>query len=67
MKTLRSYVNGRWHEPVEGFVELLNPANEDSLGRISSRGVNFAEAVQYARREGGSALRAMSFVERGPY
>ena len=65
MKTLRSYVNGQWHEPVEGFVELLNPANEDSLGRISSHGVDFAEAVRHARREGGPGLRAMSFVERG--
>ncbi len=65
MKTLKSFVNGRWHEPTEGFVPLVNPATEEDLGRISSRGVEFAGAVEFARREGGSALRAMSFAERG--
>ena len=65
MKTLQSFVNGRWHEPTEGFVPLVNPATEEDLGRISSRGVDFAGAVEFARREGGSALRAMSFAERG--
>jgi oxepin-CoA hydrolase/3-oxo-5,6-dehydrosuberyl-CoA semialdehyde dehydrogenase len=65
MKTLQSFVNGRWHEAAEDFVSVVNPATEEDLGRVSSQGVDFAGAVQFARREGGSALRAMSFAERG--
>lgn len=65
MKTLQSYVNGEWHEPMEGFAPLANPATEESVGRISSHGVDFAAAVDYARTVGGAALREMTFAERG--
>jgi len=65
MKTLESFVNGRRHQATEGFVPLVNPANEEEVGRVSSRGVDFAEAIKFARDQGGSALRAMTFAERG--
>ena len=65
MRTLESFLSGDWHKAADGFVTLINPANEDEVGRISSQGVDFAAAVGFARREGGAALRGMTFVERG--
>ena len=65
MKTLRSYVNGAWHEATEGFATLVNPATEEPVARASSQGIDFAAALDHARREGGSRLRAMTFAERG--
>jgi len=64
MKTLRSFVSGRWHEATDGFSTLVNPSNEETVGRISSQGIDFAEAVTYAR-EGGAALRSLTYAERG--
>jgi oxepin-CoA hydrolase/3-oxo-5,6-dehydrosuberyl-CoA semialdehyde dehydrogenase len=65
MKTLESYVDGRWHEPTSDFVTLINPSTEEVLAQASSRGVDFGAVLQYAKRRGGPALRAMSLVERG--
>lgn len=65
MKTLRSYVGGRWHEPTGGFVSLVNPATEETLARASSEGIDFAEVLRFARRQGGPALREMTLADRG--
>src|SRR5207253_1114905 len=35
MKTLRSFVGGRWIEGREPFATLVNPATEDQLGRTA--------------------------------
>ncbi len=65
MKTLKSYVGGRWHQATAGFSPLLNPATEEVIGQVSSQGVDFAAAVAYARETGGPALRALTFAQRG--
>lgn len=65
MRILQSYVAGRWHEGTGEFVNLVNPSNEEEVGRISSQGIDFRQVAEFAREEGGAALRAMSFVERG--
>jgi hypothetical protein len=55
MKTLRSYVAGRWHEADGGFVELVNPPTEETVARASSRGIDFGSA---------SSMRAGEVVRR---
>ncbi|HEX7185205.1 MAG TPA: 3,4-dehydroadipyl-CoA semialdehyde dehydrogenase [Thermoanaerobaculia bacterium] len=65
MKTLRSYVCGRWHEATSGFAPLVNPSTEEAVAQASSEGVDFGAALDYARERGGPALRAMTFGERG--
>jgi len=65
MKTLKSYICGRWHEAKSGFVPLVNPSTEEEIARVSSAGVDFAAALAHARERGGTVLRRMSFVERG--
>jgi 3,4-dehydroadipyl-CoA semialdehyde dehydrogenase len=65
METLKSYVGGRWHEADGGFVPLVDPSTEEPIARASSRGVDFAAALAWARDRGGPALRELSFAQRG--
>jgi len=63
-RTLPSYVAGRWHEADGAFQTLVDPATEAPLARASSRGVDFAGALDWARATGGPALAALGFGER---
>jgi oxepin-CoA hydrolase/3-oxo-5,6-dehydrosuberyl-CoA semialdehyde dehydrogenase len=63
--TLRSFVGGAWVEGTGTLETLVNPATEEALARAGSGGVDRASALDFARRKGGPALRAMSFAERG--
>jgi len=65
MKTLRSYVAGRWHEADTGFAWLVDPSTEEKVARVSSAGTDFAAVLEHARGRGGEALRAMTFAQRG--
>ena len=65
MRTLPSYVAGRWHEADGDFQILVNPATEAPLARASSRGADFAGALDWARTTGGPALAALGFGQRG--
>jgi 3,4-dehydroadipyl-CoA semialdehyde dehydrogenase len=65
MKTLRSYLSGRWIEGTGAPQVLVNPATEETLAQASSDGLDLAAALDHARRKGGPALRALSFAERG--
>ena len=65
MKTLRSYVNGRWHESDSGHAWLVDPSTEERVARASSAGIDFAAVIEHARTKGGPALRDMTFAERG--
>ena len=65
MKTLKSYINGTWHEATEGFATLLNPATGEEVARASSVGIDFGAALEHAQREGGASLRVMTFAQRG--
>lgn len=65
MKTLRSYVAGRWHEAGSGFAWLVDPSTGERIARASSAGIDFAAVLDYARTRGGPALRALTFAERG--
>ena len=64
METLRSFVVGEWHEADSGFRELVDPSTGEAIARASSDGVDFAAVLAHARKEGGRALRAMTFAQR---
>ncbi|MFL6200124.1 MAG: 3,4-dehydroadipyl-CoA semialdehyde dehydrogenase [Thermoanaerobaculia bacterium] len=64
MKTLKSYVCGRWQEATSGFGTLVNPSTEEEFARASSQGIDFGEVLACAREKGGPALRAMTFAQR---
>src|SRR5262252_504199 len=65
MKTLRSFLCGRWLEGSGTPQILVNPATEEPLAQASSEGLDLAVALVYSRDQGGPALRALSFAERG--
>ena len=64
MRTLRSYIAGRWHEADSGFSTLYDPSTEEPIARASSAGVDFDAALAWARDHGGPALRQLSFAQR---
>ncbi len=64
MKTLKSYVCGRWHEASSGLATLIDPSTEEPLARAGSDGVDFDAVLAHAREQGGPALRAMSIAAR---
>jgi 3,4-dehydroadipyl-CoA semialdehyde dehydrogenase len=65
MKTLRSFVQGRWVEGTEPLATLVNPSTEEPVARTSSAGIDFAAAVEFGRAQGGPGLREMTFAQRG--
>lgn len=65
MKTLKSYVCGRWYEAPDGFATLVNPSTEEAVAQASSQGLDAAAVLAHARDEGGATLRAMTFAQRG--
>jgi 3,4-dehydroadipyl-CoA semialdehyde dehydrogenase len=65
MRALSSYVGGRWVEASGELETLVNPATEEPLARAGAAGVDRRAALDFARRTGGPALRALTFAERG--
>jgi 3,4-dehydroadipyl-CoA semialdehyde dehydrogenase len=65
MIELGSYVEGKWIKGQGKSAELVNPATEEVLAKTSTEGIDFAAALAYARKEGGPALRALTFAQRG--
>ena len=63
-RTLRSYVDGRWHEPTDEGVPLHDAVTGEEVARVSSAGVDVAAALDHGRRVGGPALRELTFHQR---
>lgn len=64
MKTLRSFVEGKWYEATAGFQTLVDPCTEEPIARASSEGMDYARALEFARRAGRDELRTLTFGER---
>jgi len=65
MKTLQSYVLGRWHAPEGKTRTLVDPSTEEPLAECGTGGIDFEAVLAYARDTGGPALRALGFQARG--
>jgi len=65
MEKLESYVAGAWVAPSGKTQVLVNPATEEPVAEAGTEGIDFRRAVEFARAEGGPALRALTFAERG--
>jgi len=64
MTKLKSYLCGEWQEGEGQGEALLNPATEEVLAHASSDGLPRGKALEFARQQGGPALRALSFGQR---
>lgn len=65
MTKLKSYLSGEWRDGAGDGEPLLNPATEEVLAFASADGLDRKQALEYARSQGGPALRALTFAERG--
>jgi len=63
MPVLRSYVSGQWTAPPGGR-PVRDAVTGEEVARISSDGIDLGAALDYGRRVGGPALRALTFHER---
>lgn len=61
---LPNYVSGQWKEGAGEGEPLIDPVTGDELTRISSQGVDVGAALDFARREGGPALRQLTYTQR---
>jgi len=63
MPVLRSYVSGQWTAPPDGR-PVRDAVTGEEVARISADGIDLGAALDYGRRVGGPALRALTFHER---
>jgi oxepin-CoA hydrolase/3-oxo-5,6-dehydrosuberyl-CoA semialdehyde dehydrogenase len=63
MPVLRSYVSGRWTAPPDGR-PVRDAVTGEEVTRISTGGIDRGAALDFGRRAGGPALRALTFHER---
>src|SRR5882672_951240 len=64
VRKLESYACGRW-QAGQGDGEVLhNAVNGQPVATVISKGLDFAAMLEYGRRVGGPALRALTFHER---
>ena len=61
---LNNHVAGRWIAGHGEGTTLRDPVLGTALVRVSSAGLDLAEAFDFARTTGGAALRAMSYGQR---
>ena len=64
MITLKSYLAGSWQFGSGKTQTLVDPATEEPIAEACTAGLDFAAALTWARREGGPALRAVTFATR---
>lgn len=65
MKKLNNYACGKWTAGNDDGQILYNAINGEQVATASSKGIDFSQMCEYARKTGGPALRKMTFHERG--
>ena len=60
---IESYACGTWAAGSDDGVEVRNAINGETIGRISSQGLDFSEILRHGRNRGGPALRNMTIHE----
>lgn len=62
---IQNYILGNWEDGEGVELELHNAITGENFGSVSSAGLDYASILEYGREKGGSALRKMTFQERG--
>ena len=65
MKTLESYVLGRWRAPEGETRTLFDPSTDEPVAVCGTGGIDFGAVLAHGRDVGGPALRALGFAARG--
>jgi len=64
MKILENYWQGRWQAGTGRQTVLTDPLLGTELACVSVRGLDVAAGFAFARQQGGSALRALTYAQR---
>ncbi len=64
MTILSNYTQGQWQAGQDAGTALFDPVLGHELGRVSAQGVDVQAAYDWARTQGGSALRRLVYAER---
>lgn len=62
---IQNYALGQWVQGDEEELTAYNAITGEAIGGVSSKGLDYAAMMDYARTKGGPALRKMTFQERG--
>lgn len=62
---IQNYAQGKWVAGDGDGAPLFNAITGEEIGTVSSKGLDFAAMMDYARKTGGPALAKMTFQERG--
>ncbi len=65
MYSLENYILGKWVKGDGEGQPLFNAVTGNIISNASTKGLDFASLLEYARNVGNPALRKMSFHERG--
>jgi len=65
MQKLENYVTGKWIKGDGDGTGLFNAVTGEEITRATTKGLDFASILDYARKVGNPALRKMTFHERG--
>jgi len=65
MPKLGNYITGRWIEGDGEGQPLYNAFTGDLIAHASTKGLDFAAILDYARTKGNPVLRRLTFQERG--
>ena len=60
MKNYNNYALGKWIKGDGEGAPLFNAITGEEIGKASSKGLDFAEMMDYARKVGGPKLRKMT-------
>jgi len=61
---IESYACGAWTAGTDDGVEVRNAINGETIGQVSSLGLDFADMLTHGRQHGGTALRQMTIHDR---
>ncbi len=61
---IESYACGAWIAGTDDGVEVRDAINGESIGHVSSKGLDFADMLNHGRNKGGPALRQMTIHQR---
>ena len=62
---LSNFIGGRWQAGTGSGAALIDPVLGDELVRVDATGLDLPEGFRFAREQGGAALRALTYRERG--
>ena len=65
MTRFQNYIQGQWVDGMDTETVLYHAITGEIIGEVSSKGLDFADVLDYGRTTGGSVLRKMTFQERG--